>query len=511
MSTQLRVMAVSAPELPHGGLGPGVLPSQDPASLFNAARVAAQQAEQGVGVWGESNWTTRQERRNTFLLMHSLEGDLPRFEALLQRIRPNLLLIGAMTLCLPGAVECAKRAKELLGQEVTIVLGGRHAFEVMYHYQGKLIHHAGSPLRLIQEGLIPDVFDLVVAGEGEYIIPFIGEVVSKTETISNLKNQLGGITNIPGNWIVGGIENKKIWTVSGFHPIDRNALPSPVSIFGVRTSFGATFGGLYTGHVYSDTGAGCVEDCKFCSERRSLTGKLQQPHSAADRLARHLADTERMIRVDYGAPGSAFCEDSTLLGGSESQLRRLIKVLMDKKLNIRFGGQFTIDQILRLEKTGIFGELTQVGFTYLYVGIETPDPHAIGGMSKDRGKGLWMDRTERVLKLCSESGITMGCALLFGLGESHASRLQFIKRLQNWQKIYGSPNPISYNWAVQHPQKGQDGGTSYRYHEWGIPPGSPFIEAFRNFGEASVRYPLAGQKPPVLQEVKEINSIIESP
>lgn len=510
MSTALRVMAVAAPELPCGGLGPGVLPSQDPASLFNACRVAAEQAEQGKGAWGESNWVIRKERRNAFLLMRTLEEDLADFEALLQRVRPNLLLIGAMTPCLPGAIACAKQAKELLGEKCCIVLGGRHASETMYHYQGKVVHHPGSPLRLIQEGLIPDVLDLVVAGEGEYVIPFIGEIISKIENLSDFRKHLNGITNVPGNWIVGGIENNQIWTVSGYRPIDRNVLPSPCAMFGVRTSFGETFGGRYTAHVYSDSGSGCAYDCEFCSERFSLTGKLKQPKSAADRLAQQLADAEATIRKDYGASASAFCEDSTMLAGSENELRRFAMILGEKNLNIRFGGQFTIDQVLRLGKAGVLANLTQVGFTYLFAGIETPSPQAIGGMSKDRGNGLWMDRTEHVLQLCSQSGITLGCALLFGLGESHASRLQFIRQLQGWQKTCGSPNPISFNWGVGHPQKGLDGGTSYRYHEWGIPPDSPFIEAFRNFGEASVRYPLAGQQPPVLEEVREINALFET-
>lgn len=65
------------------------------------------------------------------------------------------------------------------------------------------------------------------------------------------------------------------------------------------------------------------------------------------------------------------------------------------------------------------------------------------------------------------------------------------------------PYPIALNWAVQHPLRGNDGGIGYRYTEWGIPSGS-WTEAFRDFGEASVLYPLSGQKPPVLKEVQEI-------
>lgn len=82
----IRVMAVATPELPEGKIGRGVLSSEDPVSLFNACRYAAFLAENNVGSWGESNWAvSRKERRETFLLMHSLKEDLPLFEGLLKK------------------------------------------------------------------------------------------------------------------------------------------------------------------------------------------------------------------------------------------------------------------------------------------------------------------------------------------------------------------------------------------------------------------------------------------
>src|SRR5690242_9998802 len=112
----LRVVAIAAPERPEGGLGKGVLNSTDPASLFNACRYAAFLAERHQGPWGESNWTEgRHKRRSTCLLMHSLREDAPIFEQLLQHVQPNLLLVGAMSLSLPGAIACCRKAKEIFG------------------------------------------------------------------------------------------------------------------------------------------------------------------------------------------------------------------------------------------------------------------------------------------------------------------------------------------------------------------------------------------------------------
>jgi len=142
----LRVVAISAPHYQTGRIGERVLSSSDPVSLFNACRHAAAAAARRSGVWGESNWNgTRIERRRSMLLLHSLEADVAMFEAALDEVRPHLLLIGAMSLCLPGAIECARRAREMLGDRVAIVLGGWHASETIFRAPGsaRVVHHAG--------------------------------------------------------------------------------------------------------------------------------------------------------------------------------------------------------------------------------------------------------------------------------------------------------------------------------------------------------------------------------
>jgi hypothetical protein len=82
--------------------------------------------------------------------------------------------------------------------------------------------------------------------------------------------------------------------------------------------------------------------------------------------------------------------------------------------------------------------------------------------------------------------------------------MRLLHQLAMWKQEYGVPQPVSLNWAVQHPLKGEDGGASYRYYKWGMST-NEWIDAFADFGEASTEYPIAGQKPPVLNEVLEIS------
>jgi B12-binding domain/radical SAM domain protein len=417
-----------------------------------------------------------------------------------------------MTQCLPGAIACAQTAKEMLGDKVCVVLGGRHATESIYLSADNVVtHHSSSPLKLMAQGQIPTCFDLVVAGESEHLIARLGYIVGALEQIgaspSNASKHLEGMAEVPGKWILGWQEGGEIFALPGQGPtVDRNCLPVPCEMFGISASF-EVFGGRLTAHVYSDTSCGCVYNCSFCSEKQSVCGSLSQLETGASRLFRQLQTATEVVAQDSpGRKTSAFIEDSTILAGSINGLQQLAGLLEQARLDIRFGGQLTIDQIPGREE--ILKRLQLVGLDYLLLGIETIDPEEIGGISKDvkRSEGSWQDRIEHALAILNGCKISSGVALLFGLGESPASRVQLFKRLKQWREKYGMPRSVSINWAVQHPLKGEDGGTQYCHYDWGIPPG-PFLEAFRGFGEASVLYPIAGQPQPTLNEIWQIRQM----
>ena len=507
----LRAVAIAPPGYQEGRAGSALLTSKDPASLFNVCRYAAWLAEAKTGEWGASNWATdRQSRRRNLLLMHSLKEELPVFQSLLEEVQPNLLLIGAMTICLPGAIECARLAKEMFGDRICIVLGGRHVNESMYlhsHTQA-VSHHPASPLRLMSEGLIDPVFDLVVSGEGDYLIAKIGEIIGRLDhrlmPAGQTIHHLSELHDVSGRWIVGWLDKGQTRTlVSQQQDFDRDVMPVPCEMFGIRTGFNV-FKGRLTAHVFSDSSSGCVYDCSFCSERFKVSGQPLQVATSADRLYRQLTKAVQVVAQDHPElRASAFAEDSILLEGQRASMLRLIELLQPANLDLSFGGQLTIDQ--GLEKSDLLPLLKSTGFDYLFFGLETKDPTDIGGMHKDTGykKGNWFARAEKLLGICSKIGIRCGVSVLFGIGESRRSRQELFQQIAEWRKKFGFPEPISLNWAVQHPLQGSDGGTGYRYLDWGTPDG-PLLEAFQDFGEASMLYPMAGQLPPTLDEVTEV-------
>lgn len=446
--------------------------------------------------------------RRNFLLMYSLD-DMPAFRELLLRERPNVLLIGAMSLCMPGAIECAKLARAVLGDDLLIVLGGRHPTETIYLWSGKartpadVLHHRASPVQLMRAAKIPPCFDVVISGDGEYVIAAIGEIVAARDgPISGEALARTIDPQTPGDWILS-FPSDSGEVVSSGHPIDYDELPPLASLYGVSAAFDV-FDGRRTAHVFSDTGRGCVYDCDFCSERRSVTGGIKDPRGAPRRLFRQMEDAVNVINSDTpGRGASAFVEDSVLLAGSPRSIDELCNLLERSPLDIRFGAQLTIDQILTRKAQLL--RLAASGMSYIFIGLETFDPEEIGGMSKDLGgrHGSWQSRFRNALDILSEARIACGCALLFGLGEPHRSRIALLDAVIAERRMRRSPVTLSANWAVQHPLRNTTTESTYDYLEWGTPEG-PFLDLFHRFGEASLSYPLPGVSPPTLNEVKEI-------
>ncbi len=194
----------------------------------------------------------------------------------------------------------------------------------------------------------------------------------------------------------------------------------------------------------------------------------------------------------------------------------LISILKEEKIDIKFGAQLTVDQIIA--KQDILAELKQVGLEYLFIGVETIDPSIAISLSKNTKKinknnvevFSWFDRSFRALLKLHELGIKSCVALVFGLGESHESRLEILNKLKVWRNKFGFPARISMNWGVQHPLKEiREDGRDYTYHEWGAQPG-PFLDAFKNFGESSLLYPLYGQPRPDLLELIQVAETAKS-
>jgi B12-binding domain/radical SAM domain protein len=508
-------MGVAAPHWVSSGkiIHSYSLNSTDPFSLYNAFRCAASLAEQKIGFWGKSNWKDLEARKNAILLMNYFEDDKLIFKQKFDFIRPNLLFIGAMTLSVPGAIQIAEIAKKSYGSGIFIVIGGKHVTESTYQRDGSIYQHESSLLRLMAEGKIPRVFDLVVAGDGEEITVKIGEVIgkilSRSKSLESFyePEHISIMREAKGNWIAGWVDSQNNTNAieSKDFEINYDDLPLPAPLFGISSNF-PVFNTDFTAHAYSDMSKGCSFDCYFCSERRSINGSLKQSQTAARRLARQFKSILDTVRRDYETCSvSAFVEDSILLGGLPSNLLELNKILVEEDIKIIFGGQFTVDLMLNKDRQNAIHALSENGFKYIFWGLETGNEEIASFLSKNIRQGSWIAKNEEALKFLLGNNIYGGVSVLFGQGETQKDRLGLLDLIKKWKQTFGNPKVISLNWAVQHPIQGFDDKAKYRYIDWGTPIDSPYLKMFTElFGEASTKYPIPGVNLPPIEDFYEI-------
>lgn len=508
----LKVLGVTAPHYvqKQKNTKSTSLNSSDPFSLYNAYKVCADKAEKEDENWGDSNWNTKEGRDNSIMLLQHYYDDAPRFLEKLKEIKPNLLFIGSMSLGFAGAVEIAKLAKRALGDEVFVVLGGKHINETLYEENGEVKQLKSSPLELMKSNKIPKVFDMISSGDGEEILYHIGNAVN--QSLKN-KHNFDDVYNYDkfkearGDWVLGWLDKDDgcQFVQSDKVPLDYDELPLTSELFNISTKFDVFENSDLTAHTMSYLSKGCVHNCFYCSESSKINGKLKQTETAAKRLYKNLESIKKVGKERYNSDQmSAFVEDSIILAGNPKLLNQLSELLQENPLDVEFGGQFTIDTLLDTENQKAISKLSKQGFSYIFVGLETNNEGIADTMSKNKNKNTlsWIEKNEKAIEFMKSQDMKYGVSVLFGLGENQKDRINLMKTIKSWQEKYGLPNVVSMNLAVQHPLRNNE---DYDYIDWGTDINSNYLPIFTKiFGEASERYKLSGVELPTVEELQEL-------
>ncbi len=513
MEYTFKVMAVTAPhwvKLP-ANITQSSLNSTEPFSLQNAIRLAVHHSKNNKSGWSKSNWHSPDLLKESVMFYQYFENQKEDYINRLRKIKPDLLIITCMTLGYRGAIEIATIAKKVINKDIIVVIGGKHIIETTYLSNGNLGSNKSCPLYQIKNGIIPRIFDLVVNGDGEEVIYYIGELISKQDGKNNTNNFFANINFLKkakGDWIIGYIDKESTikYLKSEHKELNQDEMPFPIELFSPTSNF-PVFEVDRTIHSYSYLSKGCPFDCFFCSEKKSINGKLKQTDNGSQRLYRQFK-----IIYDFGKRNninvSSFVEDSVLLGGKINLLKQLRTFLLKSKFTIPFGGQYTVDLLLNKQHQKVIKDLSNLGLSYFFVGIETNEQALANMMSKNTNKNItWINKIEQVLDFLCSINIKCGFSILFGLGEKHASRLALLNQIIEWQKRYGTPNVISLNLATNHPLT----RSNFDYIDWGTNADSKYLHIFTEiFGEASEKYCFDKSYIGTVPELTEIKKLYNS-
>jgi radical SAM superfamily enzyme YgiQ (UPF0313 family) len=497
-------LALSAPHWQDRGtitrkdLAP--LGSATPFSLLNALRGGFSRIADRESAWSASNWR-HDKARHAAIAMFDHLPDAARWLDVAARDEPDVVLIGAMTLSLPGAIACARQLRAAC-PDIVIALGGKHVTETLWaNATGTLSTHAGAPIGQDVEGL----FDLLVSGDGEDAIAELIEAVARHQRGCGewWRDLQVSRTRMAGDFVL----YRRGEFVSG-RSAPRADLPDVYRFFPVGAPF-PVLATDRTAHAYSYASKGCIYRCSFCSESSSVNGPV---HAQSLELAgKRLAAQFLHLRAQAGAGGysvSAFVEDSIFLQGYEKAWRSFTQEVERLGATVRFGAQLTVDIILSPSRLPALQDLSRAGMQYVFFGMETADESVAGNMSKnlDRTRS-WQDRSLDAIDRLSATGIDAGVSVLFGLGESRQARTEQLDALVRWRERHGQPKVVSLNWAVKHPLRDATAGDgpAFDYRAWGTPSDDPRREHLMQlFGESSILYPLDGIAPPGQDELQEI-------
>lgn len=536
----MKIMAVSAPQWvsrKNVEMNNYSFDSQTPFSLQNALRDAVDKSidknnlKESIA-WRESNFRASRSRNESIILMNYWNEEKEAFKNLFQKINPDILFIGAMSLCFKGAIEIAKYAKSRKKEKIFIVIGGKHINETFFKSRNNsYLNHIASPLELIQKKTIPNIFDLVVSGDGEKIITRIGEIIhnllkKKSSFVNfNLKKKsiIRKLEKANGDWIVGQVIDKEIYYLESKNKfINYENLAYPIEQFNFSKGF-RIFNTDYTAHAYSDTSRGCSYNCFFCSEKSTVSGQLRyKSETPIYRLYQHFKKLDRINKTNYrGKTFSIFIEDSIMLSGKPRYIEKFISIISqeitDNSIKKRkFGAQFTLDIFITLANENLISQLAEIGLDYVAFGIETIDDEIAKSFSKntDKKEG-WLRKTEKVVEICSLENIKCGMFLIWGLGETQFDRRKQLLQIREWIEKYKVPIDIGLNIATQHPLRivndtnlDQFGYKKYDYLEWGTDENDEYLPYFVElFGEASTRYAINKDKLPSIIELNELRNI----
>lgn len=510
-------MAVSAPHWIscNGEIDFNVFTSDVPFSLQNAFRDAVEKAVKGQGSWGQSNFVNWKDRNRAFLLMNYWEEELGTFLDIFNDLDPNILFIGAMTLSLPGAIEIAKIAREIKGKDIFIVIGGKHCNETLYLRRATIENLEGSPLKLMANGAIPRLFDLVFSGDGEKAISSIGEIIEllmkRGLPFHEFYRYKEKFEEAEGDWLAGEFRNDQIFYYKGIgKPINYLSLGFTLDKFNLGTGF-KVLETTYTAHVYSDLSKGCPFNCFFCSEKNYINGKLRlKDTTSADRLHKQFSIAYNNISPTLGNETlSLFVEDSIFLGARKDLTNHFIEKTINANIKIPFGCQFTVDTFLFSITPKTIDHLIKIGLKYVTFGVETIDESIAKTFSKNTSKeNEWNYKIEQVVKRCKNHGLKCGMFLLWGLGESSFSRKKQLIQILEWTNKYKVTIDIGLNIATEHPLQNKE--NKYNYLKWGTSKESPYLNYFvKYFGEASEEYKSSKINYPTPQELDLLIPIYE--
>ncbi len=315
-----------------------------------------------------------------------------RFVAVIDRFKPELIAVSAMTTNYEQSLDIIRQAKARYGQSIPVIFGGVH------------------PTLMPEEVIKEDAVDYVCIGEGEEPLLELCRSLDNHEDVCGIKNLYVKIKKK---------NRQEIFRNDLRMFVDLNSVPVPdFSIFDQRYFFKPFQGNIYKG-IFLCTSRGCPRGCAYCVNNKlnklfKDCGKKNIRFQSPEIIAEHI----RYIQKNYDVNWIRFSDDTFLMRPLR-ELRELSGLL--KPLQIMFG--CAVDPVtVTEEKVKVVKEM---GCVSMSIGIETGNETI---RRRVLGRHISNEQIRRAIRIVSDHGIKISAFNMIGLpGETSENVFETIR------------------------------------------------------------------------------------
>lgn len=296
-----------------------------------------------------------------------------QIDQLLRSIRPALLGLSQWTHNRHATTALARRAKQLLGDDCTVVLGGGHAS-----------HEAETVLTRSPE------VDLIVIGEGEATLPELIEALRSGQPLEQ----------VPG--LALRKEGTIIRTATRPRLTDLDRLPYPARFLdealGVDIELQAQF---------ISTSRGCPSACRFCSSP-TFWGRAVQTRSPAS-----VVDEFLFLRQRFGTLYVSLRDDT--FTADRARTIELCRLLIERRAHLFWNCQTRVEAV----DEEVLSWMKRAGCECVQLGVESGSPRIL----KELGKRITPEQVIQAADAVHRVGLHLSVYLIAAVpDESEADR-----------------------------------------------------------------------------------------
>ncbi|WP_400251636.1 B12-binding domain-containing radical SAM protein [Methanobrevibacter smithii] len=326
--------------------------------------------------------------------------DFKDVEKELLKRKPDLVALTALTPTIGRALETAQVVKETLPDSI-VVMGGYH------------------PTFNFIETLEDENVDIVIRGEGEYIMLNLVQALENQSSLHDVKG------------IVFEDKNSKEIVVNPEAPLiqDLDELPFPALNLLPMKKYRLL--DMDTHMTTMITTRGCPMQCSFCSSAAMHGKKIRE------RSVENIVDEIEYLKTNYDIDTIAFMDDTFTL--KKRKVMAICDEILKRNIEIMWGCTSRVDTL----DEKLLKKMKEAGCITIFIGVESADQQQLDNMCKN----TTIAKIENAFKIAHKLKIRTIASVALGMPgdtkEIMNKTVKFVHKLK--------PNYVIYSLATPYP------------------------------------------------------------